>query len=70
MKDLLEEFVGKEVSLIKTDSGDYWQEVLVYEVKDGYVHLKGDGFFGFIKTNSIESLTIEEKEEELNWWKN
>ena len=64
MKDLLEELVGKEVSLIKTDSGDDWQEVLVYEVKDGYVCLKGDGFFGYIRIDSIESLTIEEKEEE------
>jgi len=64
LKDLLEEFVGKEISLIKTDSGDDWQEVLVYEVKNGYVCLKGDGFFGYIRIDSIESLIIDEKEVE------
>ena len=63
-KELLKDLLGEEISLIKTKSGDDWQEVLVDEVNDEYVYLKGDGFTGYLRVDSIESLTIEDEEED------
>ena len=63
-KELLKDLVGEEISLIKIKSGDDLQEVLVDEIKDEYVYLKGDGFTGYLRVDSIESITIEDKEKD------
>jgi len=64
-KELLKDLVGEEISLIKTKSGDDWQEVLVEEINDEYVYLKGDGFTGYLRVDSIESITVEDEEDEM-----
>ena len=64
-KELLKDLEGEEVSLIKTKSGDEWNDVLIDEVQVDFVYLIGDGFKGVLKIDSIESITVEDEENEL-----
>jgi glycosylphosphatidylinositol transamidase (GPIT) subunit GPI8 len=69
-KELLKDLEGEEVSLIKTKSGDEWNDVLIDEVQVDFVYLIGDGFKGVLKIDSIESITVEDvyedEEKEVN----
>ena len=67
-KELLKDLEGEELSLIKTKSGDEWNDVLIDEVQGDFIYLIGEGFKGVLKIDSIESITIEDdyEDEEVN----
>jgi glycosylphosphatidylinositol transamidase (GPIT) subunit GPI8 len=64
-EEILKNLEGEEISLIRTKSGDEWHDVLIDKVQNDYIYLMGYGFTGILKIDSIESITVEDEENEL-----
>lgn len=65
-KEILEKLKRKEISEIKTDSGDEFSKVEVSDVKEKCVEVKDEDFKFFIISSSIDYLgphCVEDKKE-------
>ncbi|HQJ56183.1 MAG TPA: hypothetical protein PLH46_00945 [Caldisericia bacterium] len=57
-KEILEKLKRKEISEIKTDSGDEFSKVEVSDVKEKCVEVKDEDFKFFIISSSIDYLDL------------
>lgn len=57
-KEILEKLKRKEISEIKTDSGDEFSKIEVSDVKEECVEVKDEDFKFFIRLSSIDYLDL------------
>lgn len=63
-KDLLEKLIDVEVAIIRTKTGDQCEECLIKAVEEEYVEVEGYDFTSYIRISSIESITIDNEDED------